>query len=185
MRIGELAVATGLTRDTLRFYERAGLLRGVRRGSNGYRTYDAAAVASLSLIRTARELGFPLAEIAQVVPLMTGGRLGRAVVERKLRERLADLDARLGELQQLRALLAGRLVALGCEEGPVGPRCPADAGPADAGPGPGPTLSGPPRPRARASPAAAAARGGAPRQGRPRTTGPRSAPRPPGRGPPR
>ena len=128
MRIGELAVATGLSRDTLRFYERAGLLRGVRRRGNGYREYDPGSVAALTLIRTARELGFPLAEIAQVVPLLSDGRLSRAVAERKLRERLAALDARMAELQGLRGLLTARLASLGCGDG--APACPVAGAPA-------------------------------------------------------
>ena len=61
MRIGELATATGLSRDTLRFYEKRGLLRA-QRGSNGYRDYPAESVQWLGYLRLAQSLGFTLAE---------------------------------------------------------------------------------------------------------------------------
>lgn len=127
MRIGELAAATGVSRDAIRFYEKQGLLRGVQRRTNGYREYDAPDVTAIALIRTARDLGFPLTEIAAILPLMRGGRLPPAVIDRKLRERIAVVDARIHELQQLRALLAERLDAARCpdEKGPArrpGPR---------------------------------------------------------------
>jgi DNA-binding transcriptional MerR regulator len=63
MRIGTLAQATGLSRDTLRFYERQGLLQA-RRQANGYRDYPPEAVEWLGYIRTAQRLGFSLQEIA-------------------------------------------------------------------------------------------------------------------------
>lgn len=53
MRIGDMAQATGLSRDTLRFYEKRGLLRA-RRGANGYRDYPPDAVAWLRYLRTAQ-----------------------------------------------------------------------------------------------------------------------------------
>jgi len=62
MKIGELASATGLSRDTLRFYEKRGLLQA-RRRDNGYRDYPPEAVQWLCYLRSAQQLGFTLAEI--------------------------------------------------------------------------------------------------------------------------
>lgn len=75
MQIGELALATGLSPDALRYYERRGLLRARRRG-NGYREYPLEAVEWLGYVRTAQGLGFSLAEIAADLPeLLAGGDL--------------------------------------------------------------------------------------------------------------
>ena len=65
MRIGTLAQATGLSRDTLRFYERQGLLQA-RRRANGYRDYPPGLVVLLRFITQAQDLGFSLREIADV-----------------------------------------------------------------------------------------------------------------------
>lgn len=110
MQIGTLAQATGLSRDTLRFYEKRGLLRA-RRGANGYRDYPPETVDWLRYLRTAQELGFTLAEIEADMPLLAApdtpetALLLRAALEKKL----ADIDARIAGLAQLRAELARRL----------------------------------------------------------------------------
>ena len=67
MLIGDLAAASGLSREALRFYERQGLIRA-RRLDNGYRDYPAEAVALVQYIRTAQQLGFTLAEIGDRLP---------------------------------------------------------------------------------------------------------------------
>lgn len=106
MRIGELANASGLSRETLRFYERSGLLRA-RRRPNGYRDYPAETLPLLRLMRQAQALGFSLAEIRAA--LQQDGDAGQ--VAAMLNEKLAATDARLAELQALRselAALAGR-----------------------------------------------------------------------------
>nr|MYU48515.1 MerR family transcriptional regulator [Streptomyces sp. SID7803] len=65
MRIGELAAQTGLSRDTIRFYERTGLVTGGERLPNGYRDFPPETVPWLAYVRTAQALGFSLAEIAR------------------------------------------------------------------------------------------------------------------------
>ena len=64
MQIGEMAQATGLSRDTLRFYEKRGLLRA-RRGANGYRDYPRSARREVVFIAMSRALGFGLPRIAE------------------------------------------------------------------------------------------------------------------------
>ena len=110
MQIGAMAQATGLSRDTLRFYEKRGLLRA-RRGANGYRDYPPEAVDWLRYLRTAQELGFTLAEIEADMPLLAApdapetAKLLRAALANKL----ANIDARIAGLSQLRDEVARRL----------------------------------------------------------------------------
>lgn len=109
MRIGEIAAATGISRDTLRFYEKRGLLRA-RRGSNGYRDYPPEAVDWLRYIRTAQALGFTLAEIEADLPLLAAPDAGSAEALRQaMRGKLAEIDRRIEALAMLRGELARRL----------------------------------------------------------------------------
>ena len=110
MRIGDMAQATGLSRDTLRFYEKRGLLRA-RRGANGYRDYPPEAVDWLRYLRTAQQLGFTLAEIEADMPLLAAPDAPEtaALLRAALANKLADIDARIAGLSQLRAELARRL----------------------------------------------------------------------------
>jgi MerR family copper efflux transcriptional regulator len=106
MRIGELSRRTGLSRDTLRFYEKAGLL-SPRVGRNGYRLYDASHLDLLRSIRFAQVLGFTLAEIKQ--SLGQWETLTPAERARFLEDKLEDIDARIGELQEMRAHLEEKI----------------------------------------------------------------------------
>lgn len=112
MQIGELSAATGLSRDTLRFYEKRGLLRA-RRGANGYRDYPPQAVDWLCYLRTAQALGFTLAEIETGLPLLAAPDMSAAPVRDALLRKLADIDQRIAGLAALRADLARRLDAPG------------------------------------------------------------------------
>ena len=112
MRIGELAAQTGMTKDGIRFYERAGLLES-QRTPNGYRDFPPESIAWLHYVRTAQQLGFTLGEIAR-----HGAELRRAPdPEAALSELLADkirlVDERMAELAELRADLVER-VGSGC-----------------------------------------------------------------------
>jgi DNA-binding transcriptional MerR regulator len=73
MRTGELAGVVGVHPETLRYYERRGLLREPPRTAGGYRNYPGAAVAVLQLIKRAQELGFTLDEIEELLELDDGG----------------------------------------------------------------------------------------------------------------
>jgi MerR family mercuric resistance operon transcriptional regulator len=72
LRIGRVARETGLTIDTIRFYEREGLLRPQARSKGGFRLYSREAVRSLNLVRQAKELGFSLKEIRELLALRGG-----------------------------------------------------------------------------------------------------------------
>ncbi|WP_374581842.1 MerR family transcriptional regulator [Pseudoduganella sp.] len=113
MQIGELAEATGISRDTLRYYEKRGLLQA-RRGGNGYRDYAPEAVEWLRYIRTAQALGFTLQEIEADLPLLAANVAGEptaAALRAVLQAKLGEIDRRIDGLQALRAALALRLQA--------------------------------------------------------------------------
>ena len=95
MRIGELAAESGLSRDTLRFYEARGLIRAVCSG-NGYRHYPAETMQTLFYIRTAQRLGFSLAEIGENLDRVADAPDPDQMVEALLLEKLATIDERVG-----------------------------------------------------------------------------------------
>lgn len=108
MQIGEMADATGLSRDTLRFYEKRGLLRA-RRSANGYRDYPPEAVEWLRYIRLAQSLGFALVEIEADLPLLANPDASSEQLRAALARKLEDIDRRIEGLQALRGELARRL----------------------------------------------------------------------------
>jgi len=114
MQIGELAEATGLSRDTLRYYEKRGLL-AARRSGNGYREYPPEAADLLRYIRMAQTLGFTLQEIEADLPLLAEPARDSIATEAALRTalqaKLAEIDRRIDGLQELRGELARRLNA--------------------------------------------------------------------------
>lgn len=122
MRIGELAAATGLSRDTLRFYEERGLVTA-RRRANGYRDYPPEAAEWLCYLRSAQALGFTLAEIEADLPLLADPAGSAAAIRAALARKLDDIDTRIAGLAQLRAALARKLedVQADCPLRPVAP----------------------------------------------------------------
>ncbi|MFK0284573.1 MerR family transcriptional regulator [Streptomyces sp. NPDC090499] len=112
MRIGELAARTGMSRDTIRFYERIGLVTG-RRLANGYRDFPPETVAWLDYVRTAQTLGFSLAEIGRHIAELSEAPDTAGALSTLFEEKIAVVDARIAELTALRGELAGR-VGTGC-----------------------------------------------------------------------
>ncbi|MGV8968391.1 MAG: heavy metal-responsive transcriptional regulator [Cellulomonas sp.] len=110
MLIGELADTVGLNSQTIRFYERQGLLPEPRRESNGYRAYDDSSVTRVLFIRSAQAAGLTLAEIASVVDLRDHGDVPCAHVARLLLSKLDGVRARQAELAALESELE-RLIA--------------------------------------------------------------------------
>lgn len=115
--IGKAASAANLSIDTLRFYERSGLLKSPPRTPAGYRLYRGEDIDRLRFIHRAKPLGFSLEEIAQLLQLNDGtGR--RRDVKAVAARRLAELDQKLAELSRIRHALA-HLVQACDAEGPV------------------------------------------------------------------
>jgi Hg(II)-responsive transcriptional regulator len=104
MGIGTLAKRAGVRIDTVRYYERSGLLVPGARLPSGYRRYSEAEVARLRFIRRAQALGFSLKEVRELLTLSNGRDVAR--VRRTAQERLADVERRIAELERIRAGLA-------------------------------------------------------------------------------
>lgn len=109
MRIGELAKHTGTTVQTLRFYERAGLLPKSARTDSGYRVYASGDLRRVELIRQARRLGFSLDEIKRILSLRQQGSCPCGEVIRILEKRLRESDEQIQNLQRFRRELASTL----------------------------------------------------------------------------
>ncbi len=120
--IGQLARRAGIGVETVRFYERKGLLPEPPRTRSGYRLYPEEAVRRLRFVRRAKELGFTLAEIRELLELRAGPGATCAQVRERAREKLADIEARIRSLERIRAALQ-RLAEDCPASGPVA-RCP-------------------------------------------------------------
>ena len=101
MRIGDVATATGLDPQAIRFYERKGLLPPPGRSPNGYRVYDASTITRLEFIRAGQGAGLTLAEIATIVALRDDGDTPCAHVRALLTTKLADVRTRQRQLHAL------------------------------------------------------------------------------------
>lgn len=102
--IGSAAKSAGVSVDTVRFYERQGLLPAAERSPNGYRVYSAVTVERLRFIRKAKALGFTLEDIAELLRLQDGGGR-RTQVRHTVQQRIEDLNRKLEEITALRDAL--------------------------------------------------------------------------------
>lgn len=105
MLIGQVAREAGVGVETVRFYEREGLLDEPDRRDSGYRLYGADAVARLRLIKRAKQLGFTLKEIKALLALRRDPDATPADVRARALAKIADIDARVRDLQRMRAAL--------------------------------------------------------------------------------
>ena len=105
LTIGDVARRAGVGVETVRFYERQGLLAEPQRRTSGYRQYDEEAVAVLRFIRRAKELGFTLKEIKGLLELRLDATASRAEVRRQARAKVADIEAKIADLQRMRDVL--------------------------------------------------------------------------------
>lgn len=116
LRTGELAAAAGVNTQTLRYYERRGLLTEPHRSLGGHRQYPEQALTVLRVIKAAQRLGFTLDEVAD---LIAATRSGRRRVDAGLQVRAAakldEVDAKLAELTAVRDTLRAALNA-GCDD---------------------------------------------------------------------
>lgn len=112
LRVSELAEAAGVAPDTVRYYERAGLLPPPRRTPTGYRAYDADALDRMRFIQGAQRLGLRLRDIADLLAVRDTGECPCEPAEQLLRRRLAELDAEMARLAALRAEMVAMADAL-------------------------------------------------------------------------
>src|SRR5437588_347355 len=105
LTIGEVARRAGVGVETVRFYERQGLLDEPARKESGYRQYAADVVGRLRFIRRAKELGFSLREIKGLLALRLDPGATRADVRKQAEAKVADIDARIRDLRRMRDAL--------------------------------------------------------------------------------
>ncbi len=111
LTIGAVAKRVGVAIDTIRYYEREGLLPEPQRRASGYRSYGEGAVAQLRFIRRAKELGFTREEIRELLALSHDRQKGVKAVKRRAQQRLETIEARIAELQRVRDGLAQLITA--------------------------------------------------------------------------
>lgn len=122
MTIGQLAKRVGIGVETVRFYERRGLIDEPPRRPSGYRQYPLQAAARLRFIRRAKELGFTLDEIGELLSLRSRPGENRDVVRAKARTKITNIERRLADLTRMRDVLAE--LADACEHHHDTERCP-------------------------------------------------------------
>ncbi len=119
--IGEAARRSGVSAKMVRHYESLGLLPAVHRTEAGYRQYGEAEVHTLRFIRRSRELGFSMAEIAELVKLWQNRRRSSADVHRIAQRHVDDLTRRLEQMEAMRRTLQH---LIDCCHGDERPDCP-------------------------------------------------------------
>jgi Hg(II)-responsive transcriptional regulator len=122
MQTHEVAEQAGVNTQTLRYYERRGLLAEPPRSPAGYRDYPTSAIDVLRFVKRAQELGFSLAEVEELLALADGGPDGCEAARALAESHMAELDRRIADLRRMRASL-GALVAT-CERPRVDRSCP-------------------------------------------------------------
>lgn len=107
--IGKIAKDSGTPIETIRFYEREGLLPEAPRTESGYRLYDQGTTRRLRFISRAKALGFTLAEIREILNLQdhpASNRTGRAEVKALTEKKLTDIEQRITDLQRMQQVLS-------------------------------------------------------------------------------
>ena len=114
LRIGELAKKLDCTVETLRFYEREGLLAATGRSANGYRFYNTASIKQLEFILRAKSMGFSLDDIRELLAIRVDPEAkSRGEVKGIAQEKLAQVERKLSELKSIRDALS-RVVEACC-----------------------------------------------------------------------
>ncbi len=144
LRIGQVAKRAGVGVETIRFYERKGLLAEPPRRASGYRQYPEEAILRIRFIRRSKELGFSLREVQELLTLRVDRQTSSSEVKRKAEAKIADIEQKIGDLERMKKALAN-LTACCSGEGSV-EECPileALDSPPEAG-GPRPRKEGTP-----------------------------------------
>ena len=113
MTIGQLAKTTGTAVETVRYYEKIGLLPKVARTAGNYRSYGSAEVARLSFIRRARDLGFSLDQVRTLLSLADDRDLPCGEVDALARHHLDAVDRKIADLTALRSELSSLIAQCG------------------------------------------------------------------------
>jgi MerR family copper efflux transcriptional regulator len=102
MNIGEASARSGVSAKMIRYYEGVGLLPQPERRQSGYRTYDDNDIHRLRFVRRARDFGFPVERIRELLRLWSDRKRPSSEVKRIAETQVAELDARIAQLTALR-----------------------------------------------------------------------------------
>ena len=122
MKIGELAQRAGVNVETVRYYERKGLLREPPRWESGYRDFPAESLVRLRFIRHAKALGFSLLEIQELLALRMSPQAACRDVQRRVEAKIADIQQKIRSLARIQRTLEE--FAATCVEGASSSECP-------------------------------------------------------------
>lgn len=111
MLIGELSKQTQLSRDTIRFYEKRGLIKALPSTSefNTYKNYTEKNLSTLMWIKKAKGFGFTLNEIAELLELVDNNEANCSILREKVIDKVADIDMKIQELTNMKASINKRL----------------------------------------------------------------------------
>lgn len=107
MTIGKLAQSAGVGVETVRFYERKGLLDEPSRGESGYRQYPSGSLTRLRFIRQTKELGFTLPEIRELLSLRVSPSASCAEVQERIQAKLGSIQEKIDSLERMKGALNG------------------------------------------------------------------------------
>ncbi|MBW3542244.1 MAG: MerR family transcriptional regulator [Planctomycetes bacterium] len=122
MRTGEVARQAGVNVETLRFYERRGILPEPPRRASGYREYPPETVDLIRFVKRAQELGFSLAEVQDLLAFRGARRQPPRKVRRLVKAKLSEIDHKIRDLESMRSALGDLLCA--CEQRASSQLCP-------------------------------------------------------------
>jgi MerR family transcriptional regulator, copper efflux regulator len=118
LTIGRLAREAGINLETVRYYERRGLLPKPPRSTSGYRLFPAEAPQRLRFIRRAQELGFSLMEIRELLALRVSPRTTSAEIRKRTEAKIADIEHKIKSLESMRKSLR-KLTSSCAGRGPI------------------------------------------------------------------
>jgi Hg(II)-responsive transcriptional regulator len=122
LRTGQLAAQAGVNVQTLRYYERRGLLKEPKRRSSGYREYPPDAVQLIRFVKRAQELGFTLAEIEDLIRLRADRKASCADVRSRAETKIGNIEQKIRDLRAMKRAL--RVLMVSCAAEGSTRRCP-------------------------------------------------------------
>lgn len=106
MMIGELSKKSGVGIETIRYYEREGLVFPISRKKSGYRTYNKEALSKLQFIRRSKDLGFSLKEIGELLSLNSNKKSLCKNVKSKAQKKVAEIQSKIDDLTRMKSVLS-------------------------------------------------------------------------------
>lgn len=122
MTIGQVAKKTNVGIETIRFYERKGIIDKPPRTDSGYRQYPIETIDRIRFIKLAKELGFTLKDISELLELKISNKSSCGPVKRKAETKLTEIESKISDLQRIRKSL--KKLVMNCGQGKKTGECP-------------------------------------------------------------